>query len=202
MGQCPAAEAIRDALSFYVLLSHTGNNLRNVDERTFTSCSHHGFHTVCFTNAALCAFSGMVTRCIQNFVHKLLKTFNHGTTGLRLQISTLTLAHEIVHLQLRSVYCILNIFHRLNVSNRINDSNAKTVLQDPRVDKLLNLTHESSSFLPAYIQPTRVNQTSHTRSNQFLVDCSLKELTFLNGDQVIIGIKCIRTRATIIRFTL
>ena len=61
MGQSPSFKSVRNSISFYVLLSNAGNDLRNVDERSLRSCSNHCLDTISFIQTWLGRFTSVIT---------------------------------------------------------------------------------------------------------------------------------------------
>mmetsp|Transcript_4213 Transcript_4213/g.8712 ORF Transcript_4213/g.8712 Transcript_4213/m.8712 type:complete len:229 (-) Transcript_4213:118-804(-) len=194
MGERSLFESIWNALSLHILLSDTGNNLRNIDKRSLRSRRHHSFDGVCLVQGTLCRFTGMITSRVQNLVHELFKGFHHGSSGLNLEISLLsklTLTDQIQNLQFCLVDRCLDLFHRFHIGHCITGTDTKGGLQDPMVNQLLNLVHKPSCFFMTLVQPCCVNETVHTLSNCFLVNNPLYQFPLQYCHLIVVGIESV-----------
>mmetsp|Transcript_115295 Transcript_115295/g.235680 ORF Transcript_115295/g.235680 Transcript_115295/m.235680 type:complete len:467 (+) Transcript_115295:4900-6300(+) len=156
MGEGSFFESVGNPLSLHVLLSDAGDDLRNVDKGTLRSRRHHGLHGVCLVQGTLRGFSGVVTRRVQDLVHELFEGFHHGPSRLDFEVSLLSelaLADQIQNLQLGLVDRCLDLFHCRHIGHRITGTDAERRLQDPVVDELLDLVHESCRLFVALVEP-------------------------------------------------
>ena len=182
-------EAVGDTLSFNVLLSDTGNNLRNVDEGALTTGCNHGLDGIGLVETRLGRLTGVISRRVQNPVDELLETLNHGTAGLRLKVTTLSLTDKVKHLHLSLVDGGLNLAHRVDIGDSIDDANTETALQNPVVHDDLDLVHEALILLPPSIEPGGVDETAHTTANILLIDRALDELTLNDRNFIIVCVE-------------
>lgn len=80
-------EAVRDTLSFNVLLAHASNNLRDINERTLGTRRHRSLNVVCLIQTALRLTTGLVTGCVKHNIDETFKRLNHGSARLGFKFS-------------------------------------------------------------------------------------------------------------------
>mmetsp|Transcript_63111 Transcript_63111/g.150777 ORF Transcript_63111/g.150777 Transcript_63111/m.150777 type:complete len:280 (-) Transcript_63111:2054-2893(-) len=90
--QGPLIEAVPDAGTFHVLLTHTGHNLGNVQWRPLRASIHHGNDVVALIQRTGTNVSGVLAGGVQTLVRLGFERLVHGFSRLRLQLSALSIS--------------------------------------------------------------------------------------------------------------
>eukprot|EP00976_Prorocentrum_cordatum_P043526 880643-Prorocentrum_minimum.AAC.10 len=165
-----------DALALHVLLPHTGNHLRDVDEGALGARRHHLLHVVRLGKGVLRRGARLVARLVQHLVHAVLKRLLHRAPGLRLQLLLLRLLDQRLHLVLRHLDGVVDDHHGLLVSDGVTDADGEALLQQPVVDQRLRLAHEPAGGIRALLLPDGVHQPARRCAQRLLAQRACQQL--------------------------
>mmetsp|Transcript_4551 Transcript_4551/g.11871 ORF Transcript_4551/g.11871 Transcript_4551/m.11871 type:complete len:316 (-) Transcript_4551:1057-2004(-) len=160
MRQCAVDKPERNTLSFHVLLAHTCRHLRYVDETTLRPSGHHHLDIIGVGEGALCVLSCHVTCPVQARVDLGLKALHQGSPRLRLQLVVLRLLNEPLHLSLGVGDHVVDLCHRLRVSNCVTNSHCEAMLEQPVVHNRLNVIEEEACSIGPAVHPDHVHETA------------------------------------------
>ena len=153
-------EAKRNTLAFNILLPDTSNHLRDIDERSLGSSSHHTDDIVGVPERLLRHVTGVVTSFVQNLVDLVLERLHDGTAWLLLQIPTLHLLNQAFDIRLGAVHDLVDNGHRPRVGDEVSDTDGEPVLQKPVVHRELRLAQKRTSGIRPKLHPDDVHKAA------------------------------------------
>ncbi|KAF8095531.1 hypothetical protein N665_0330s0013 [Sinapis alba] len=95
-------------------------------------------------------------------VNPVLKRLCHSSPRFRIQFLFLELTDKLFYSSFCKRNSLINFLHCLRISNCVTNSNGKTILQKPVVDKPLSMTKEFPSCIRTNLFP--INQEKKNES--------------------------------------
>ena len=128
-----------DTLTFDILLSTTGHNLRNIVGVTLRARHHHVNESVVFVKIIKRSTTGFISSHVQSLIDLMFEGLHHTLTGLRLQLAILGLVDDFTDLSLIILNLALDLFHNLRLGDDILHTDGETSVNEPVIDDELDV---------------------------------------------------------------
>mmetsp|Transcript_29972 Transcript_29972/g.47825 ORF Transcript_29972/g.47825 Transcript_29972/m.47825 type:complete len:218 (+) Transcript_29972:1833-2486(+) len=184
--QSAITKAIRNSFTHHVLLSDTGDNLRDIDGVTFGSRVDHLFDIVQFMQRTLHCLTGFVHGFVEDLVHFVLKRINQRGSRLSIQFTQPRFFDIGGHILLGRGDFLGDIFQRRRRSNGVPHSNRRRILQQKAADQHIQLVDKVGADGGSLLVEDDMDQRLRLCANGLFVDNTGQQLALLDA------YKCVR----------
>ncbi|KAH3683661.1 hypothetical protein WICPIJ_005345 [Wickerhamomyces pijperi] len=185
MWQSTISETESNTLTFNRLLTNTSRHLGNVNEGTLGTSTNHLFDIVQPLQVDFGGTTSLISSLVQETNDVIFKGFSQSHTMLGSKLVLLGFNSCFFHLDLGCGNGFGNFLHGVGIGNGVTNTNRETVVKQPEVNHLLNVTEQLGTGFWALFSHDNVDQTTIRGTNSLLVDNTEHDLT-INDQHTII----------------
>mmetsp|Transcript_9050 Transcript_9050/g.7963 ORF Transcript_9050/g.7963 Transcript_9050/m.7963 type:complete len:309 (+) Transcript_9050:2831-3757(+) len=186
MWQTSMLETEWNSLTFDVLLADTSQNLTQIFLLTLRTCINHMKNVISVGDLLKKLVASLISRVIKLKIDQLFERFHQTFTGLELQITSLQFGNHFIDSKLGDFQSSSNLVESLIISNGITNTDSMTMIDEPIVDDLLNISQEISCSHETTFKPNGMDKTLSGGTYSLVIKDTLQMLTLINQNVSIV----------------